>query len=148
MIESGWQEKGRQVQIKVLQEIAEHNRDSVERAFDHVDNNHKGLLKEQIRELKQIQKSLNNLLDEISSTLLNQKDINLKSAEKRISELKKLIDKFDYNQIIRIQDVSSKTRLSILFYGLMGDAEKISYYTLQLIKIFNESMKPKRRKKK
>ena len=52
--------------------------------------------------------------------------------------LRILVDEFDQNQIMRIQDNSSKTRLSILFYSLAWDSLKIAEQTTQLLTVFRE----------
>ena len=49
-----------------------------------------------------------------------------------------LVNEFDQNQVIRIQDNRSKTRLSILFYSLMWDCLKIAENTTHLLPVFRE----------
>ena len=51
---------------------------------------------------------------------------------------------FDQTQIARIQDNSSKTRLSILFYGYVWDSLKIAEQATNLITMFQESLQPGR----
>jgi hypothetical protein len=53
-----------------------------------------------------------------------------------------MVHEHDKNQIARIQNNSSKTRLSILFYSIMWDCLKISEQTTLLLKIFNEPLAP------
>jgi hypothetical protein len=53
--------------------------------------------------------------------------------------LENLVNEFDKNQITRIQDAESKTRLSILFYGLLENSVKIAEQTEDLLVIFRES---------
>jgi hypothetical protein len=126
-----------------LQEIAESQRDITLRAYTHIDNNHKGLLKIQIEELMQIRDHLNELLTVTSNTLLKKHMVDLDFAEKKCELIKKLANDFDKNQIQRIQSEKSKTRLSILFYGLSMNAIKVAEQTLILQEIFNESFKRK-----
>jgi hypothetical protein len=57
--------------------------------------------------------------------------------------LNNLITEFDKNQIKRIQNGESKTRLNILYYGLMENSVKIAEYTRNLLDIFRESFKAK-----
>ena len=54
-----------------------------------------------------------------------------------------LINEFDQNQIMRIQDNTSKTRLSILFYGFMWNARRITEQIVLLLKIFQDPLKLK-----
>jgi hypothetical protein len=54
-------------------------------------------------------------------------------------DLKQCLEDFDQRQIERIHSGQSKTRLSILFYGINNACLKISEQTLQLLTIFNET---------
>jgi hypothetical protein len=54
--------------------------------------------------------------------------------------LKTRIEELDRNQFERIHSGVSKTRLSILFYGITDACLKISEQTLQLLTIFNETL--------
>ena len=53
-----------------------------------------------------------------------------------------MVDEFDENQVLRIQDNVSKTRLSILFYSLVWDALKISEASIHVLTVFEESFHP------
>ncbi|HQP49792.1 MAG TPA: inorganic phosphate transporter [Spirochaetota bacterium] len=125
--------------ISSIQEIAESQRDAVMKSFVHLDNHHKGLLPVQIEELNRLRSIMTELLQKTSMTLMMQHSVDYRSVADRNKTLKRLVDEFDKNQIKRIQDESSKTRLSILFYGLMGSIQKISEHTLNLLSTFNES---------
>ncbi len=134
--------------IGALQEIAESVRDTAVRCYVHVNNNHKGLLDIQISELKEIRDNISKLLDYASKALHKKHAVNFKEVEKINSRLMEISAEFDKNQIKRIQDESSKTRLSILFYGLIGDVMKISEETLVLLNIFHDSFKINNKKRK
>ena len=54
-------------------------------------------------------------------------------------KLKNLVHEFAKNQLIRIQKAESKTRLSILFYGLLENTLTISIQTQNLLTVFRES---------
>ncbi len=125
--------------ISSLQEIAESHRDIIMKAYLHVENHHKGLLDVQIEELKQVRDCIIELLDKTSKALLKGVMIDPSSILETNQKLKRLEKQFDRNQIKRIQDDTSKTRLSILFYGVMWDARKIVESTLNLLKVFQDS---------
>ncbi len=55
-------------------------------------------------------------------------------------ELHLLVLEYDQNQVMRIQDNSSKTRLSILFYSLGWDCLKIAEQTTHLLSLFEEPL--------
>jgi len=54
-------------------------------------------------------------------------------------KLKNLISEFERNQTTRIQSGESKTRLSILFYGLLENSRRIAEQTQNMLNIFKES---------
>ena len=131
-------QKYRQI-INALQEIAESHRDIIMRSFTHIDNNHKGLLKEQINELNDIWENLSLLLDNAIEVLLKNKFTEYGHLEDMNDKINKSVKEYDKMQILRIQEETSKTRLSILYYGKMGDFKKIANNTLKLMEVFNES---------
>jgi hypothetical protein len=126
--------------INNLQEIAESQRDAAMRSHLHVSNNHKGLLEVQVKELEQVVETVKELLELTASSLKKDKLTNLSVIDKKNEKLAKMISEFDKNQIIRVQNETSKTRLSILFYAYLISASKIASSTKNLLEIFNESL--------
>jgi len=51
-----------------------------------------------------------------------------------------LVDECDENQVLRIQNNKSKTRLSILFYSLAWDALKIAENATHVLEVFEDSI--------
>jgi phosphate/sulfate permease len=127
--------------VSALQEIAECQRDAIRRAYDHVDNNHKPMLPIQLDELRQIKDLVVKLLTETSGAMMEKTLPDFDSIENNYKDLKQLMKKFDKNQVKRIQDESSKTRLSILFYGFFRDVNLIMEQTLAILRIFQGSFK-------
>ncbi len=129
--------------INSLQEITDCHRDIILRTNTHISNNHKGLLDKQVDELNLLWGYLTKLLRE-TTLILAEKDVVpyriLKNDKKRLNDL---IKKYDERQIERIKDDISKTRLSILFYGMMRGFQKVARNTLDLLEIFDESFKVK-----
>jgi len=125
--------------ISALQGIADCERDIIIRAYNHIDNNHEGLLDSQLEELKQLKDVIINTLESSSKAMIAKDKKKLSRVIKNEKPIKTLINKFDRNQIRRIQDNTSKTRLSILFYGFTRDLRRIGNHTIKLINIFNDS---------
>ena len=109
------------------------------RADDHINNNHKGLLPVQLEELNQVKKCILNLLEKTSDALMKKQIPDFESIDRDKKKLNRMIATFDKNQVKRIQDNTSKTRLSILFYGFTRDSKIIADQTFTLLKIFQES---------
>jgi Na+/phosphate symporter len=126
--------------ISSLQEITESLRDIVMRAHLHVANNHAGLLEAQKLELEQVRRQVTALLGAASEALLRRSRPGDAAVVERHRRLRLLVHEFDQNQIVRIQDNSSKTRLSILYYSFLWDSLKIAEQTLHLLGVFREPM--------
>jgi len=126
--------------IEALQEIAEAERDLVIRAYSHISNNHKGLLAVQIDELKEIKNVMVSILSQSAQTLMAGRCGDLENLRKARADLDVHMHGLDGVQISRIQNNSSKTRLSILFYAIIRDAEKVVGATLHLLDIFHDTL--------
>jgi len=124
----------------VLQTIAESQRDVIMRAYMHVSNNHAGLLEAQAAELDQIRECITDLLLKTSEAFRKKESPDPGFIEEKSRQLNEMIQEFDQNQIMRIQDNSSKTRLSILFYGFLWNAQRIARQTLLLLEIFQDPL--------
>jgi len=126
--------------ISTLQRIAESQRDVIMRAYLHVANNHAGLLEMQVQELSKIRDCITDLLDSTADAFLKKQPLDEAFVEAMARQLDELIDEFDQNQIMRIQDNTSKTRLSILFYSFMWNSQRIAGQTLLLLKVFKDPL--------
>ncbi len=67
--------------------------------------------------------------------------VDCQQAVEQFHYLRELVDDFNENQIERIRDDSSKTRLSILFYAIGGNCVMMAKQNVKLLDIFNESFK-------
>ncbi|GAG28102.1 unnamed protein product, partial [marine sediment metagenome] len=125
--------------IRAVQAISESHRDIIERVKYHFDNFHRGFTDTQKDELRRIKTHTNRLLWNTSIMLVSRKKVDYNYIENQYNKLKSLVDEFDRNQIERIQIAASKTRLSILFYGILENCVRISENTMNLLRIFEES---------
>lgn len=129
--------------VSALQEITESLRDMIMRCHVHTSNKHAGLLPVQRKELQQIRKCVEALLDDTARILSNREAIDYRTVASHYLDLKQLLEDYDKTQIDRIRNGVSKTRLSILFYGINNVCLKISEQTLQLLTIFEETFMDK-----
>jgi phosphate/sulfate permease len=125
--------------VLALQEIAESTRDLILRCHVHTSNQHAGLLDAQKNELREVLKCMEALLTETSQIMLNIEPHKYREVAAHYVKLKELVDDFDRNQTERIHTGLSKTRLSILFYGINNACVKISEQTMHLLTIFDET---------
>ncbi len=127
--------------ISTLQEISESLRDVVMRSYLHVANAHSGLLESQSAELEQVRQRVDEVLERTAAAMRRlEQPVSREIADKN-RELRLLVHEYDQNQIMRIQENLSKTRLSILFYSLLWDSLKIAENTSHLLDIFRDPLK-------
>jgi hypothetical protein len=128
--------------IRRLQKLSDAYRDIVLRCYIHISNNHKGLHQEQKEEILEVVNLLVELLKEVEKTLLNEKVIASDVLIHKSKTLNELIDKLDIRQVDRIQQPNSKTRLSIMYYSIIGNCIVISKQNVKLLEVFNQCFSP------
>ncbi|WP_320040899.1 inorganic phosphate transporter [uncultured Desulfobacter sp.] len=126
--------------IRRLQKLNDGYRDTVIRSTRHVANRHKGLLPAQIKELTEIKTEFLYILEQVGIAF-NKKDIvDCQHIAARFHYLRDLVDEYNANQIARIREESSKTRLSIMYYAISGNCVMMAKQTVKLLEIFNEAL--------
>jgi Na+/phosphate symporter len=128
--------------VYALQEISESMRDLILRCHVHTSNQHSGLLPAQKKELQQVRKCVEAIICQTAKILKKRESFEYRDIAAHYVELKNFLDQFDRTQIERIRSGESKTRLSVLFYGINNACLKISEQTLHLLNIFQETMNP------
>lgn len=125
--------------IRRLQKFNDGYRDIVLRAYTHVGNHHKGLLPVQIQELEQVRRLLHEILLEVEETFSRKQTANLDRLIAKDAQLRALAAELNATQVTRIYDNTCKTRLSILYYAIVGNAMMLSKQSLELLEIFDHS---------
>jgi len=123
-----------------LQKLADGHRDILMRSYLHVRNHHKPLLDIQVSELRRLQPSLDSILRNIEDTFLKQRPVDVEAATEKDGQLRELARELNEAQIRRIEEGSSKTRLSILYYAIVGNLLMLSKQSLRLLRSFEESL--------
>jgi len=126
--------------IRCLQSVAEGYGDVVSRCYQHISDHHKGLLPVQIEELKGLAQQFNGILNDVEMMLTQKQSIQYDDVLNKHINLRAVIDEVYSIQIARIRDRSSKTRLTILFYAVIGNMRRISRQNLRLLEIFKDSL--------
>jgi phosphate/sulfate permease len=127
--------------IRRLQKISDGHRDTVVRSYKHIGNKHKGLLEVQIDELKQIKICILDIILKAETSFRQKEIVDYQNIVDQYLYMRKLADQFNLNQIERIRSDTSKTRLSILYYAIVGNCIMIGKQNIKLLEIFNESFK-------
>lgn len=125
--------------VRRLQKLSDGYRDIVLRAYSHIGNHHKGLLPVQIEELEEVRQLLDEILLEVEAVFSHRQTADVRGLTEKDARLRELAAALNDKQMIRIHDTSSKTRLSILYYGIVGNAMMISKQNLELLEIFEHS---------
>jgi Na+/phosphate symporter len=127
--------------IRRLQKMSDGYRDIVVRSYNHVGNKHKGLLDVQIEELKKIKICILDIILKAETSFNRKEIVDYQNIVDQYLYMRGLADQFNLNQIERIRSDTSKTRLSILFYAIVGNCIMIGKQNIKLLEIFNESFK-------
>ena len=125
--------------VRRLQKLADGHRDMIHRAHVHTSNHHRGLLQDQVTELQEVGTVLAAILSETEELLIKTSPGDLAVLQARDLELRNLAGHLNKLQGARIQSGASKTRLSILYYSILGNALMISKQNMRLLEIFNRS---------
>ena len=125
--------------IRRLQKLSDGHRDIVLRAYTHVGNHHKGLLPEQVADLEQVRIKLGVILSEVEKTFDRMQTTNIEKLQDLDADLRAYASELNDRQVPRIKDNTSKTRLSILYYAIVGNAMMLSKQNLELLQIFDTS---------
>ena len=125
--------------IRRLQKLSDGHRDIIIRSTRHVSNRHKGLLPAQIEELKQIRTCVIHILSLMEDAFKRKELVHSGNIISEFESMRELINTCNENQIQRIRDDSSKTRLSILFYAISGDCLMMMRQNARLVEIFNDA---------
>jgi len=125
--------------VRRVQKVVDGHRDIVMRSYDHVRNLHAGLLEEQVEELREVGDLLDEILLRVETTLNKASPIDRTRVVECDRRLRSLSERLNQVQTRRIRDRASKTRLTILFYAIVGNAMMLSKQTLKLLEIFEES---------
>ena len=125
--------------IGLLQELVAAHRDYVLRSYNHVSNCHNLLLPEQQQELLLINQHYREVIAEAAEIFQGKKKLNLDAITVKLQNIESLIEVNYLEQLKRIKNGESKTRLSILYFGLIGNVRKISKRTANLLELYQNT---------
>ncbi len=125
--------------IRRLQKLSDGHRDTVARSYIHISNKHKGLLDSQIEELKKIKIFILDILLKVETSFNKKEIVDYQNIIDQYRYMRELADQFNQHQIERIRSDECKTRLSILFYAIVGNCLMMAKQNIKLLEIFNES---------
>jgi len=125
--------------IRRLQKLSDGHRDIVLRSYVHTSNKHKGLLDVQIKELQKAKACILEILTKVEESFNKKQIVDYQNIIDLYRHIRELADEFNQVQIERIRNDTSKTRLNILYYGIMGNCLMLTKQNIKLLEIFNDS---------
>jgi len=103
-------------------------------SFDHVDNNHKPLLKAQTNELDELNKSITDLFETIILTIEKNEFDNIPGLIEKQQIILDSLKAGRKEQIKRIKSDEAGTRNSILYLGIMNEIKNFLLQSINLVK--------------
>ncbi|MEW6506803.1 MAG: inorganic phosphate transporter [Bacteroidota bacterium] len=129
--------------VSSIRDISASLRDISKMCFEHVDNNHSGLAKDQKEDFKELKNLITSEFDLVASKF-SKKDLSkLEDLQDKILDIRKSISKLDRNQVVRIKNGETKVRTNILFMNILFKTEQISTNVSEIINFNKELLKKK-----
>lgn len=113
-------------EVASIREITGSLRNLNQLVFDHIDNNHSTPSKEQVGELKKVNKLINSQIKNRLNFFESGKDKKVADIENIRNELTESLLKFDKNQVQRIKKQNDSARNSLLYLDVLSNTENIS----------------------
>jgi len=120
--------------LDYIREIAHSLRFIAEPVFEHLDNNHPPLIREQIKDLHELNESISSFYDEILS-ISKKKDF--KDLTKLISQQQAILDliiKMKKKQVKCVKAELVGTRNTLLYLNLLSESKNLVLYTINMVK--------------
>lgn len=120
--------------LDFLREIARSVQFITKTATTHVDNNHKGLLPEQVEELNQLNIRIAAFYEMVLASIREHQYTDIDNIITTQEELLKMIAQTNKKQIKRIKHGEAGTKNSLMYLGILGEMKNILFYTINLLK--------------
>ncbi len=103
-------------------------------SLTHVDNNHRGLLPDQVEELNQLNSRIAELYADILKSIREHRYKAIDSHIGKQQEILEMIEHINKKQIKRIKNHEAGTKNSLMYLGILGEMKNILFYTINLLK--------------
>jgi Na+/phosphate symporter len=121
-----------------LKELGDVVQDIVRMSLNHVDNNHKPLLKDQIEELKELNEQIKDRFVLTINAFKNFDSAEIDTLRKRLPSFVKKVRMARKNQIKRIKNHEIGTRNSVLYLGLLGEFRNLAIFSNRMLTVFED----------
>ncbi|MBO7190007.1 MAG: inorganic phosphate transporter [Alistipes sp.] len=102
--------------------------------YKHVDNNHSGLSKEQVYDLKRINDRVEDIFGEINKMLRTRSFEQMDSVLNMRDEMFDLIDEVMQNQLRRLRDTGGSSSANMLFFNILTETKTMILHSRNIMK--------------
>ena len=102
--------------------------------YKHVDNNHSGLTKEQVYDLKCINDRVEEIFGDINHMLRTRSFENMESVLTKRDDLFNLIDEVMQNQLRRLRDTGGSSSANMLFFNILTETKTMVLHSRNIVK--------------
>ena len=102
--------------------------------YKHVDNNHTGLSKEQVYDLKRINDRVEEIFGEINKMLRTRSFENMELVMTKRDELFNFIDEVMQNQLRRLRDNGGSSSANMLFFNILTETKTMVLHSRNIMK--------------
>ena len=120
--------------LDYLREIAHCITFIIQPSYEHINNNHKGLIAIQIEELTIIRAKLGKLFSDIQEIIQKNKFTEINDIIDKQHNLLTIIEDFRKAQIKRIKNRETGTKNSLLYLGILSETKNLLLNTINLLK--------------
>jgi phosphate/sulfate permease len=120
--------------LDYLREIAHCLNYIADPIYDHLDNNHPSIIPEQVKDLHELNESVNSFYDHVEVFI---RDRNYKNLDGLLAEQQKILDlitKIKKKQLKYIKSESVGTRNSLMYLNLLSETKNLILYTVNMVK--------------
>ncbi len=120
--------------LDYLREIAHCITFIIQPSFEHINNNHKGLINIQVEELNKIRNRLTEFFTTIQDIIQKNKFTEINHIIDKQQEILNIIEEFRKTQIRRIKNRETGTKNSMLYLGILSETKNLLLNTINLLK--------------
>ena len=102
--------------------------------YKHVDNNHSGLTKEQVYDLKCINDRVENIFGDINHMLRTRSFEHMEGVLTKRDELFNFIDEVMQNQLRRLRDTGGSSSANMLFFNILTETKTMVLHSRNIVK--------------
>ena len=102
--------------------------------YKHVDNNHSGLSKEQVYDLKRINDRVEEIFGQINTMLRTRTFEQMDDVLNKRDEMFDLIDEVMQNQLRRLRDTGGSSSANMLFFNILTETKTIVLHSRNIMK--------------